>query len=666
MTSLELIQEWSQLWLPPQRLPLSQWAERNFKLSSDYSATTSEIQLYGWQREIFDSFTDPRVQKIVLKVGTQLVKTIFIQAALAYIICEMPGPVLLAQPKDSDAETFSKERLSPMLRDNALLREKIEDKKSPVNTITYKQFPGGSLTLVGAMVPGNAARRSIQYLLADEVNKYPPSVGKEGSFLSLAEERVVTFGTRAKIVYACSPTEPSAAISKEYEASDQREPRVKCPACGFQQVMHWKQVKWDHDVPVEERPATARYQCENPRCNALWNDNQRWRAADEAQWFATKPFQGTAGFGRLGHLYSPHKTMAKMVKTWLDIDASKDANKLKVFVNTNLDEDWKEKGSAPAWKRLYDHREDWSYGKVPRGGLLLTAFVDVQENPPRLEVEVKAWCRKGENWSIWYEVIAPERKDAQGNPIRDSQGNIVKATPRDPEPWERLAELLTMDWPHVDGGSLPVWCCGVDSGYMADTVYSFCRQWAQPAYGPAGALVPSFRTVVPTKGGHNAYKVIENISSIDQAKQRGGLRIVTIGTHCVKQAVYDSLGLESPVDGQPFPPGYCHHSTAYNETFFQGLTAEERVVTDAGVIEWRKIRERNEQLDTAVGNRAMYELCGGKRLSDAAWEALEQQRKDSAAPTEVPQAGSAQAAQAAQETPEPNRSRVARPRWMNS
>jgi hypothetical protein len=55
----------------------------------------------------------------------------------------------------------------------------------------------------------------------------------------------------------------------------------------------------------------------------------------------------------------------------------------------------------------------------------------------------------------------------------------------------------------------------------------------------------------------------------------------------------------------------------------------------------------------------MYELCGGQRLSDAAWEALEQQRQQSAAPVVVPGQAPARTVEQREE------SRVARPKWMS-
>ena len=46
-------------------------------------------------------------------------------------------------------------------------------------------------------------------------------------------------------------------------------------------------------------------------------------------------------------------------------------------------------GEAPEWQRLYDRREDYRIGTVPKGGLFLTAGVDIQKD--RIELEVVAW-----------------------------------------------------------------------------------------------------------------------------------------------------------------------------------------------------------------------------------------------------------------------------------
>lgn len=146
----------SALFRPRERLPLSIWAERNIILSSEYSARRGYIKLYGWQREIFDAFTDPRVEEITVSCGVQLVKTLLIQCAMAYIAVEDPGPILIVQPKQDDAKAFSKERLTPMVRDCPSLRAIISESEKDGNTILMKEFPGGSIALVGAISPATS------------------------------------------------------------------------------------------------------------------------------------------------------------------------------------------------------------------------------------------------------------------------------------------------------------------------------------------------------------------------------------------------------------------------------------------------------------------------------------------------------------------------------
>jgi phage terminase large subunit GpA-like protein len=157
---MSITAKWADLWLPPERLPLSKWSEKNLILSPEYSARSGPIQLFPFQREIFDAFTDPTVEEIDLMCGTQLVKTLFIQGCLAYVMSQDPGPALLIEPKESDAKSFSRERLTPMLRDCDVLKQLVSDansSKTGQDTILMKDFPGGSLALAGA--PGSGQPR---------------------------------------------------------------------------------------------------------------------------------------------------------------------------------------------------------------------------------------------------------------------------------------------------------------------------------------------------------------------------------------------------------------------------------------------------------------------------------------------------------------------------
>lgn len=617
-----VIAELSELWRPPVAMPLSDWAEKNMTLSREYASMAGPLKLLGWQRKPFDAFTDPLVETIVLMTGTQLIKTLFIQVALAYVIAKKPGPALIVEPKEADAQTFSKERLAPMIRDCPLLHGKVSDPKArdSSNTTLYKQFTGGGVTLVGANAPSNLARRSIQYLFCDEIDKYPASAGSEGDPIDLATERTVTYGSRRKIILACSPTiHGRSRIAKAYAESDQQKPYVPCWKCGEYQILRWENVRWDNRLAdYNARSRTAFYEC--PKCGARWDDAERWQSCEMAVWRSEQPFGGTRGFW-ISHLYSPWKKLSTMVLDFLV--ANKSAQSLQVFVNTALAEEWKQKGETPDWQRLYERRETYEPGVVPAGGLLLTAAVDVQAD--RLEFELRAWGGQRESWSVYYEVIQPTRQD--------SRGNIVAYATSEPEPWMRLAELIAQDWPAEGGGQMQIMACAIDTGFSPETAYAFCRRYPQPAHGPAGSRVHSYRTVFPIKGGHSTFKLIETVSDTNSAQRRGGLKIVTVGTPNAKQELYDCLRLAVLEDGS-YPPGYLHVPN-YDASYFQGLCAETRLVKSTGQIEWRK-DGRNEPLDLAVYNRAAAALCGIDRFGQAQWDELARRRKESEQSVELP------------------------------
>ena len=401
---------------------------------------------------------------------------------------------------------------------------------------------------------------------------------------------------------ACSPTiDGESRIQKAFLDSDQREYFVPCPACGELQVLNFRlHVKWDNSLPTkEQRAASAYYECEH--CHAHWNDVDRWRAVEQGRWTAAAPFAGVAGF-RISELCSPWKKLCEIVLDFLT--KKDDPEQLKTFVNTSLAETYVLRGDAPPADAIYRKREFYDQGVVPDGALFLTAFVDVQED--RLEVEIKGWARDGSSWSVGADVI---------------NGDTLQ-----PQVWDALHEVIQQDYAHANGGTLPLWAMGIDSGYRPQKVYDFCARYAQPAYGPAGVKFCAIRTVVPTKGGHGWDKAIEAFSSVDAAKRRGGVRLLTLGPSYLKQAFLDSLRLPVPKDGEPFLPGFSHYPD-YTYEWFRGLCSESRVVHENGKVEWVPDKSvRNEPLDLAVGNLAMYHLVRTYTdlWSDSQWAELDQ------------------------------------------
>ena len=521
--------------------------------------------------------------------SSQVGKTEVILNTIGYFVDHDPAPILLIQPTLDMAESFSKDRLTPMFRDTPPLQKKFLDnrQKQSNNTLLHKKYPGGHITLAGANSPASLSSRPIRLVLCDEVDRYPPSAGREGDPVSLAEKRSSTFYNRKAILFSTPVTKGESKIEREFLESDQRYYFVPCPLCNHKQRLVWKNLEWNAG-----RPETCQYRCES--CHRLFDDSHKQDMLQNGEWVAHEPFMGTAGF-HISELYSPWTTWQEMVDSFLK--AKKNVEELKTWTNTALGEVWEEKGEAPEWERLYERREPYEIGSVPRGVLFLTAGVDVQDN--RIEVEIVGWGRDKQSWSIDHRVI---------------EGNTA-----DGKTWLKLGEILNETFLTEDDTVLTIRVMAVDSGFRTQTVYDWCRKH------------PITR-VIAIKGNENAQVIIGKGSSTDLKRggqtMRRGFKFFTVGVNIVKSELYGWLKLPKPVDTEPFPEGYCHFPE-YGEEFFKQLTSEhlvkKRIRRGRYIHTWQKLRDRNEALDMRIYARAAASYFGMDQFKDHHWDEIEEQ-----------------------------------------
>ncbi|WP_375572800.1 phage terminase large subunit family protein [Seohaeicola saemankumensis] len=587
---------------PPPDLTISDWADQNRRLSSEASAEPGQWRTSRaeYQRGIMDAISDPAAETVVIMSSSQIGKSESILNMVGYHIDHDPAPIMVVMPTERDAETWSKDRFSPMARDTSCLQGKIADPRSRDgnNKILHKRFPGGHLTIVGANAPSGLASRPIRLLLCDEVDRYPFSAGAEGDPVNLAKKRTVTFWNR-KIVLVSTPTNKGASrIEAAFEESDQRRFWVPCPACGVEQLLTWGQVKWDKDENGSHRPETARYHCAD--CDAAWKDETRWAAISKGRWIADAAFNGTAGF-HLNEIYSPWVRLEAMAKAFLSARAGGDET-MKTFINTSLGETWMESGEAPDWQRLQGLKEDWRAGTVPAGGLFLTAGADVQKD--RIEVDVWAWGRGLQSWLIDHIVI-------DGGP-----GN--------PACWQKLTDLLGRTWAHASGTSMTIGKLAIDTGYETAAVYAWARQ-------------VGFGQVAPVKGleGFNRASPVTGPTFVDATiggkRLRRGARLWSVATSTFKAETYRFLRQDRPtpedvIAGASFPAGTVHLPHWADSEWLKQLAAEQLVTVKNkrgfAKLEWQKLRERNEALDCRVYARAAAWIAGIDRWTEAHWAAL--------------------------------------------
>jgi len=192
------------------------------------------------------------------------------------------------------------------------------------------------------------------------------------------------------------------------------------------------------------------------------------------------------------------------------------------------------------------------------------------------------------------------------------------------EVWDLLDELLNRDWAHESGRTLSILAICIDTGRNPKPVYEFARRPGhhQLHYGPQGLKIVAHRTIVPVKGTPDMLRVISSVSKEDAARKRQGVRIVGIGTNCVKAEVFDLLRHAMPTHDDSPSPG-CHHFPLYDMVYFEGLTSEVKLVKPNGDVVYEKRGPRNEPVDLAVYNRGAAAVVGIDRMTEEHWRRFE-------------------------------------------
>ena len=581
---------------PDPLLTISQWADRYRWLSQRASAEHGRwrTERTPYLREIMDCLSPMSpIERTVFMKGAQIGGTECGNNWMGYIIHQAPGPMMSVQPTVEMAKRNSKQRIDPLIEESEVLRKLVRDPRSrdSGNTVLSKDFPGGVLVMTGANSAVGLRSMAARYLFLDEVDAYPGDVEGEGDPITLAMARTRTFARRKVFLVSTPKITGMSRIESAYEESDQRKYWVPCPTCREFQILKFAQLRWP-----KGDPQSAVYICEH--CGQEIRNHQKQSMLARGEWRAGAKGDGrTAGF-HISSLYSPVGWFS-----WGDAakqfeQAQKNPALLQVFVNTVLGETWTLLGEAPEWQKLYDRREDYKVGLVPRGGLFLTAGADVQKD--RIEVEIAAWGRGKESWSVDYRVF---------------EGDTSRAAV-----WEKLTALLNESFTTESGLELPIMQLAVDSGFATIEVY----QWARRQGG----------RVLVIKGDSRTPSLIGSASPVEVgpmgAKLKRGVRVWPVNSGMAKEELYRWLRQDRPTDedvakGIPFPSGYCHFPR-YSEEYFKQITAEQlvtKIVKGYRRHEWQKMRERNEALDCRVYARAAAGRVGIDRFQEKHWTDLE-------------------------------------------
>lgn len=578
---------WRRGWTMPRPLPLPEWADAYRVLPREGASEPGRwrTERTEYLREIMHCLSPAHPsQRVVLMASTQVGKTECGNNWVGSTIHQDPGPMMCVVPTQMLAKRWSKQRLDPMIEATPVLRSLIKPARArdSGNTTLLKEFPGGVLVIAGANSAVDLRSMPVRYLFADEVDGYPTDVDGEGSPLTLAERRTATF-PRRKVFIASTPTiKDASVIEAEYLSSDQRRYYVPCPHCDHKQTLRADNLLDD-----------GMYLCEACKTPIAHHHKTAMLAAGE--WRAENPAGTYPGF-HLSSLYSP----VGLGYTWAEIAAERakaldsgDPEKLQTYYNTLLGEPYEDETGKMAWEHLKARAGGYASRTVPRGCLMLTAGVDVQDD--RLAVLIVGWGRAERAWVIdWVEIPGDPESDAL---------------------WAQLDELLDRTLRNAYGVEMRVLCAAVDTGgHHTHAVYNYCR-------------VRQHRLRVAVKGSRYPHRpVIAGRPSAQDVNTLGGVLkagvdLWHVGADTAKGAIFGRYHADTA------EPDRDRHRIRFPhdlpDDFYQQITAERYDVQGA---RWRKLNgRRNEGLDCLVYAyaAACHPSIRVHMLRDMDWEKIE-------------------------------------------
>src|SRR5262249_56645854 len=108
--------------IPPPRLALSEWIERNIVLPADASALPGPVRLYAYQREIADAISDPEIERVTLVKAARLGFTTLLSGAIGAYVVNEPSPILALLPTEADCRDYVISDIEPIFAASPALR----------------------------------------------------------------------------------------------------------------------------------------------------------------------------------------------------------------------------------------------------------------------------------------------------------------------------------------------------------------------------------------------------------------------------------------------------------------------------------------------------------------------------------------------------------------
>ena len=552
---------------PPQKLKVSEWAERYRVLDSKTSAAPGmwKNSTTPYLQGVMDAFCESEIETIVFCKPTQVGGTESLNNMIGYVISQDPAPALIVYPTLELAEYASKNRLQPMIKLSDDMANKFIESETKVLEL---QFEGMYIVVAGANSPASLASRPIRYLFLDEVDKYPSNAGKEADPISLAKERTKTFAANKKIFLTSTPTLKDGNVWKYMENSNEiRHYFMPCPHCGAYQEFKFKQLKWVGS-DMTEAQATAYYECEH--CKGKIYDSHKMQMLRAGKWEAVKKSKSKRQTAfHINTMYSPWVKFGDVAYEFLR--CKDDPELLQNFVNSWLAEPWEETQLTLNSEIVFERETEYEEMVVPEWAQMLTAGVDVQKD--KFYYSIRAW---GANYT--------------SQNIR--HGEVFDLVD--------IEKIMNLEYKKASGQGLYIDLCLIDSGFRTDEVYEFCYYNAE------------WCTACKGSSRYDMYMKYR-LSTVNKTNSKAmGMRVVEVNTNRYKDFIAARLRRENATNRMN---GSFMVYKNTDKDYAEQLTAEHKVREKKNGQEVQVWKPKKAHIDNHYLDCEVYSCCAADLLN---------------------------------------------------
>jgi len=624
-----------------QRLLISEWAEQKRYLPPELTSKPGM-----WDNNYAPYLVKPMnsmgpqspVKKIIVMKGHQVCCTTgLLENPIGYTIDHYPCGVMYVNADEKLTKDSVELKIDKMIQ-YCDLKEKIksQNKKKTGDTTEKKEFIGGFILSVGGRSPRRARTMSVRMLVIDEVEGLPAALGDDADTIEVFENRTSSFDETKKILILSTPlVKQTSIIEPLYLTGDQQKFFIPCPSCNERQYLRREGVKengdkFAFDFKVDEKfnliPESVVYICEH--CGYPIKNHEKTWFLRRGVWVATAtPTEMLTESYHIPSFLAPVGIFSweSMVQRWLrwwDVKNGrvKDIEKYRSFKNTVEGETWEERGSAPKFERVVQHRRAiYSRNEIKNSRILLetgskililTLAADIHKD--RIDLEIVGWCRDGRSYSIDWRSLGGDTEDLR-NPK---------------SPWVKLSKIIEEEtWKADDNEIYNVTITFIDAGYRTEFVYEFCNQYEMGVY-------PVFdRDTLPVN------KTYKNLFMEGKNKLGNPFYSLNITTYKDRLAAWLRSDWN---DGEKQPVGYPNYPSDYGDDFFRMYESEQKFEKKHKITKqrlgfyWQKIKPDNHAwacrvygmagLDFYAFNICTTELGLDGIVYDKFWTWLENQR----------------------------------------